>query len=238
MKKERENEVLSKMRKLDSFVSPGNDSKVTNSSNDEYVESSKNVMTIVNIEKTDILVASTSETTTTSENDCMDVNKSHEITDNNESRNSENDCIDVDISHEITDNYESHNSEIQNKEVFPIISNDPAKWILNDFTIEYLSTHNIQQNINVDFDFGNSKRYYGNTSRTLTKNVFERRLLNGEIMPRKYLIYSESKGAVFCAPCRLFGGTSSLATNGYDDWKNVEYANMKIQLSTKHVNLK
>ncbi|EFN68185.1 Zinc finger MYM-type protein 1, partial [Camponotus floridanus] len=166
--------------------------------------------------------------------DCMDVNKSHEITDNNESRNSENDCIDVDISHEITDNYESHNSEIQNKEVFPIISNDPAKWILNDFTIEYLSTHNIQQNINVDFDFGNSKRYYGNTSRTLTKNVFERRLLNGEIMPRKYLIYSESKGAVFCAPCRLFGGTSSLATNGYDDWKNVFVRIREHENSTEH----
>jgi hypothetical protein len=52
-------------------------------------------------------------------------------------------------------------------------------------------------------------------------------MTNGEMRERKYLIYSPSKKAVFCIPCRLFAGKagageSKLATTGYTDWRNIE----------------
>ena len=36
------------------------------------------------------------------------------------------------------------------------------------------------------------------------------------------MVYSPSKKAVFCAVCRLFGGSSKLAKEGYTDWSNVQ----------------
>lgn len=113
-----------------------------------------------------------------------------------------------------------------------LISKDPAKWILNETTIEYLLSHGIEQNI--DCDFTSSKQQYTDKTRVLAKNVFVRQHPNGEVKQRKYLVYSESKGAVFCAPCRLFGGVSSLAISGYHDWKNVSTRLREHENSKEH----
>ncbi|CAM2104914.1 unnamed protein product [Caretta caretta] len=123
-------------------------------------------------------------------------------------------------------------SEIQSDTEISTISDDPAQWILNAATIEYLLMHGIKQNI--DSDFTNSKRRYTDKLRVLTKNVFERHLLNGEVKSRQYLVYSESKGAMFCAPCRLFRGISSLTTSGYHDWKNISARLWEHENPTEH----
>ncbi|XP_029345826.1 uncharacterized protein LOC100569266 [Acyrthosiphon pisum] len=47
-------------------------------------------------------------------------------------------------------------------------------------------------------------------------------LLNGEKVKRNYLVYSESTGSVFCAPCKFFGSTSVFSTVGFSDWKHAE----------------
>ncbi|XP_022163997.1 uncharacterized protein LOC111029339 [Myzus persicae] len=47
-------------------------------------------------------------------------------------------------------------------------------------------------------------------------------LLNGEKVKRNYLVYSESTGSLFCAPCKLFGSTSMFSTVGFSDWKHAE----------------
>lgn len=112
------------------------------------------------------------------------------------------------------------------------ISRDTAKWILNHATIEYLLTHGIEQNI--DKDFTNSKQQYTDKTRILTRNVFLRYHPNGKVKPRKYLVYSESQGAVFCASCRLFGRVSSLATSGYHDWKNISTRLREHENSKEH----
>lgn len=42
-------------------------------------------------------------------------------------------------------------------------------------------------------------------------------------MNRPWLIYSESRGTVFCAPCLLFGGYGQFSFSnqeGFNDWKN------------------
>lgn len=47
-------------------------------------------------------------------------------------------------------------------------------------------------------------------------------LLNGEKVKRNYLVYSESTGAIFCVPCKLFGSKSVFSTVGFSDWKHAE----------------
>ncbi|XP_044127177.1 zinc finger MYM-type protein 1-like [Bufo gargarizans] len=98
------------------------------------------------------------------------------------------------------------------------VSSDPAEWVLNDCTRDHVAKHGIIQNENLDFT--QSRRLYADHSRLLTKHLFEKENFNGEKQKRSYLVYSKSKGVVFCAPCRLFGGKSQLAESGFNDWKN------------------
>ncbi|CAG9772267.1 unnamed protein product [Ceutorhynchus assimilis] len=102
-----------------------------------------------------------------------------------------------------------------------VISNDPAEWKINDATIDYFSSLPNEICQNTDEDFSLTKIVTGNRTRYLTKNVFRRKLANGEEQPCKYLIYSSSKKSLFCIPCRLFGGNSKMATDGINDWSNV-----------------
>lgn len=59
-------------------------------------------------------------------------------------------------------------------------------------------------------------------------------LKNGEIMKRTCLMYSESKGSIFCVPCLLFGGISSFATKGFSNWKKVVQRMKEHSNSPKH----
>ncbi|XP_050501054.1 zinc finger MYM-type protein 5-like [Diabrotica virgifera virgifera] len=102
-----------------------------------------------------------------------------------------------------------------------VISNDPAEWKANDATIDYLLSLPNEICQNTDEDFSLTKTVIGNKTWYLTKNVFRRKLANEEEQPRRYLIYSPSKKSLFCIPCRLFGGTSKMATDGVNDWSNV-----------------
>ncbi|XP_025205923.1 zinc finger MYM-type protein 1-like [Melanaphis sacchari] len=101
-----------------------------------------------------------------------------------------------------------------------IDNNDPAKWIINDVTRDYVAKHGINQNLNDDFTC--SKREYPDKNRFLNKSLFVRTRINGEVQSRPWLVFSKSTGSVFCAPCRLFGSThlSTLVTIGFNDWKN------------------
>jgi len=79
---------------------------------------------------------------------------------------------------------------------------------------------NEKWNQNKNCDFKKSERVCRDKQRFLSKSLFERKLLNGDIVQRDYLISSPSQGSVFCAPCKLFGGTSQFGTSGFNDWKH------------------
>nr|XP_047135417.1 zinc finger MYM-type protein 1-like [Hydra vulgaris] len=119
-----------------------------------------------------------------------------------------------------------HNS-LPKQSIVP--ENDPANWIKNQETIDYLSINGFNQNLKNN-NFQKSKRIYtkiiGGVRRTrfryMSKSIFISTLVNGEKINRTFLIYSESKGSIFCAPCYLFGGTTSFATVGFSDWKKGE----------------
>lgn len=113
------------------------------------------------------------------------------------------------------------------------ISNDPADWILNEATREYVVRNGLEQN--KDEDFSKTKRQYPDTSRMLSKQAFTRKMVNGEIRERTWLVYSVSKEAVFCGPCRLFNGNSTaLAQDGFRDWKNAHQRLSKHEHSNEH----
>lgn len=94
-------------------------------------------------------------------------------------------------------------------------------WSLNEETRDYISINGTPQN-NIT-NFKNSKNVYNDKTRYCSKNLFQRTLKNGEIQRREWLIYSETKGSVFCVPCLLFGRSGEINAftgEGFSDWKN------------------
>ena len=88
------------------------------------------------------------------------------------------------------------------KEDSATISDDPARWLVSEY--EYLSDliakrGHVKQNM--DSDFKNSCRQYGDFPRNLNKGLFYRTMRNGEKQLRQFLVYSESRCSVFCIPC-------------------------------------
>ncbi len=103
------------------------------------------------------------------------------------------------------------------------VGTDPAEWIINDSTIDFLLSKEIDQNLNENFS--KMKTFYPGIDkfRSLTRSMFQRKMQNGQKIDRKHLCYSSSKKALFCIPCRLFGnGSSKLGTEGYKDWSNIK----------------
>jgi hypothetical protein len=118
------------------------------------------------------------------------------------------------------------------KDQIPPLHHDPVKWIPDSPTRDYVASNGFLQNM--DDDFSKSKRNFGGTVRSLTKAMFTRELLNGEKCARSYLVYSVSKGSVFCGPCRLFGGVSQFAEEGFHDWKNANARISDHENSSEH----
>jgi len=113
------------------------------------------------------------------------------------------------------------------------VSDDPAEWRINNNLIDHLFSKEINQNVHADFSL--SKARFGKQDRFLSKSVFYRQLPNGESQLRKYLIYSPIKKVLFCVSCRLFDGTSLLATEGFRDWSNVNKALSGHENSKEHL---
>ncbi|KAJ8947987.1 hypothetical protein NQ314_008503, partial [Rhamnusium bicolor] len=109
---------------------------------------------------------------------------------------------------------------------------DPAKWILTERLIDYIAQNGSAQNLKLDFKL--TKRMFGDKARFLNKNDFIRKMANGEVKPRKWLIYSESTKKVFCGPCRLFSADAAFAKEGVDEWKNLKKLLMIHENSTNH----
>lgn len=110
----------------------------------------------------------------------------------------------------------------ESENLLPIFfETDPDKWLINEFFRNYVAIHGLHQNLSDDFSY--SGRKYNDKTRYLTKQLFQRKMLNGEFALHSWLVYSKSKGVVFCELCRLFENSLNkiqLVTEGYNDWKN------------------
>jgi hypothetical protein len=81
-------------------------------------------------------------------------------------------------------------------------TSDPAEWEITPDLIHNFAKHIPSQNI--EFDFFLKGRSYGDKVRYMRKEYFIRRLTNGEIVQRDWLIYSPSTGKTYCYVCKLF----------------------------------
>jgi 5'-3' exonuclease len=109
------------------------------------------------------------------------------------------------------------------KEDSATISDDPTTWLISEyeFLIDLIAKRGYVKQ-NVDSDFTNSCRQYSDFPRYLNKGLFYRTMRNVKNQLRQFLVYSESRGSVFCIPCLLFNGTSQFSkrSEGFNDWKN------------------
>ena len=75
-----------------------------------------------------------------------------------------------------------------------------------------------------DSSFERSRRTFNNEKQTryCSKKIFSTKIPNGEVSSREWLLYSPSKGSVFCFVCKLFGSSTStvFAEQGFSDWHN------------------
>lgn len=103
-----------------------------------------------------------------------------------------------------------------------VFDSDPAVWEINEATRSHIAKHGFDQNKS---DFSNSKREYSDGKvRSLTSNMFESTLANGEKISRTWLVYYASRGTVFCGVCLVFSSSTDAKTkfssDGFHDWKN------------------
>lgn len=97
---------------------------------------------------------------------------------------------------------------------------DPADWLRTANFIKYCAVNGVDQNNNDNF-IQSKNQYSVDKVRFCNKTMFFSKLPNGEQISRTWLVYSHKLGKVFCAPCWLFKNESStLANDGYNDWKN------------------
>ena len=76
---------------------------------------------------------------------------------------------------------------------------------------------------NQQSDLSASERQYTHQRRFFSRALFQRKLCNGEYLPRKWLCYSPSKGTVFCFACKHFGHSKvrpPFGSVGFSNWKH------------------
>ncbi|CAH2090227.1 unnamed protein product [Euphydryas editha] len=71
------------------------------------------------------------------------------------------------------------------------------------------------------------------------KNMFIRKLTNGESLERKWLLYSPAKKSVYFYCCGLFNTTTGIgynlsSPNGYKDWKHISNLLIEHENSLQH----
>ena len=82
-----------------------------------------------------------------------------------------------------------------------------------------------------DFDFPKNS-----SGRRFSINYYKRQLCNGETYDRSWLVYSQSKNAIFCFCCKLFSTQKIfLSTVGYNDWGHVSIYLIEHEKSKHHL---
>ena len=107
-------------------------------------------------------------------------------------------------------------------------SSDPGKWVnLSKSDVAYWIDQGPKSCQNHDGPFENSARHYQAATKTrfCSEHYFIGTKPNGESATREWLLYSTTKGSVFCFVCKLFRPESSkfASQEGFNDWKNSCY---------------
>ncbi|KAL3888791.1 hypothetical protein ACJMK2_001152 [Sinanodonta woodiana] len=138
----------------------------------------------------------------------------------------QSDDSEASISEEIT--FEEGNHPDDNLK----LSDDPATWPerITQNVRDYL-VNNGPPKISVDNFPKNEKGFH------FSKFHCKRKLQNGEVVDRPWIIYSESSDKIYCYYCKLFGNNSdiALATFGFNKWPNIHTRLAEHEKSKKHL---
>ncbi|KAL5239307.1 hypothetical protein ACI65C_006717 [Semiaphis heraclei] len=113
---------------------------------------------------------------------------------------------------------------------------DPAKWLISPSLVEHFILNQPRQDIS-NIDFIKTRRIYGKYLRQLPRDIFSRKLHNGQTQIRDWLLYSSSKNALFCFHCLLFSKGKSLLGNiqyGLKNWAKCYDKVQKHEISPLH----
>ncbi|XP_050527787.1 zinc finger MYM-type protein 5-like [Daktulosphaira vitifoliae] len=122
---------------------------------------------------------------------------------------------------------DTENKKVQDDE---IDYDDPGKWQnITDKLRVYLIENSSSKIINYNFPSNDEGRKFSITH-------YNRIMGNGEKVVRNWLLYSKSLNRVFCLYCRLFSSnsTSSLASEGFFNWKQISERLKEHELSISH----
>lgn len=116
------------------------------------------------------------------------------------------------------------NSNVHTIELDIELYQDPGMWplVLNNTFIELCCLKGPEFFQNMDpKKFQSSEKEFKNFNRSLNISLFELKLPNGEIHLRKWLMFSEHTGNVYCFVCKLFNksNNSSFINPGFNNWK-------------------
>ena len=117
---------------------------------------------------------------------------------------------------------------------------DPAEWTLSAELVDNFIQNPPCQDRNADFSY--TARVYPDKTRYFRREHFQRKLTNGKMVNRDWMLFSPSNGKLYCYVCKLLcpdgDDHESHHSNfriGFNDWKNASARLASHERGTAHI---